>query len=145
MVRALSPGGACSDFCFKGKEHPRSLESSGDSLSASARLGFSLGASLGGFQGAKSFPRQGGRSWIQLRGWRSCLALGRLWLFWVVLRAGHSWDPETREALLFLWLCGFSSFILQLVFTVPTKILYLGSLWHHNYTRIAESLGSLCF
>lgn len=46
----------------------------------------------------------------------------------VVLRAGHSWDPETREALLFLWLCGFSSFILQLVFTVPTKILYLGSL-----------------
>lgn len=79
MVIALSPGGACSEFCFKGKEHPRSLESSEDSL----RLGWSLGASLGGFQGAKSFPRQGGRPWMQLRGWRSCHALGRLWLwFW---------------------------------------------------------------
>lgn len=26
MMIALSPGGACSDFYFKGKEHPRSLE-----------------------------------------------------------------------------------------------------------------------
>lgn len=58
----------------------------------------------------------------------------------VLLRAGHSWDPETREALLFLWLCGFSSFLLQLAFTVPTKSLYLGSLWHHNYTKIAREL-----
>lgn len=95
--------------------------------------------------GCKILPKAGRETLDAAQGMEELPCPGEaLAVVLVVLRAGHSWDPETREALLFLWLCGFSSFILQLASTVPTKILYLGSLWHHNYTRIAESLASLC-
>lgn len=71
MMIALSPGGACSDFYFKGKEHPRSLEagSSGGFTTQTAvpwqGLGLSLGASLGGVAGRHPWPspsrgREGG-------------------------------------------------------------------------------------
>lgn len=109
-------------------------------------LGLSIGASLGGVQGVipgKALPKAGRQVLDPAQRMKELPSPAEPLL--VVLRAGHSWDPRTVEVLLFLWVYGFFSFILQLAFTVPTKILYLGSLWHHNYTRIAQILASLCF
>lgn len=110
-------------------------------------LGLSAGASPGGSRGVtpgKALPEAGREVLDAAQRMKELPCPGKALAepLLVVLRAGQSWDPETR---IFLWACGFFSFILQLAFTVPTKILYLGSLWHHNYTEIAESLASLCF